>query len=324
MLSEMSAGLLSIEDTDHFNSGLSPYFQHVLSLFESAAGYSFAADFARLALAAIPHNLSEDRAETQDDILSSLFTAELNCSRYAAAYTALTQLTDVQLQETSAMVWIDAILGQKTLPRLEATESIRLLQRLPLDLHPHIARVVDDHLTALAQKQASIPGQSGRIWPNENGMDYLKILHALRVRRQDYRGAVSVLLDRLHLVKKSSQARNDPRAIVLRHTLLALINALSCVAPDEAYILTPIRESMPNTTNVNLDPEGRDMETGWKTRKRVIITLEDLRREYQQLLDKCSRIERGDFDFDAGSEDEEDESEFVGASGTNGVVAMEF
>lgn len=111
---------------------------------------------------------------------------------------------------------------------------------------------------------------------------------------------------------------------MLRHTLLALINALSCVAPDEAYILAPAQKSAEDSPNVHRDAEGRNVETGWKRRRRIIITLEDVRREYQQLLDQCSRIERGDFDFDASTEDEGEENALEGATATNGGDAMEF
>lgn len=323
MLSDMSAGLLTVDDTDHFNSGVSRYFQHVLALFESAGAHSFVADFARLALAAVHHDDSKDSSECLDTLLCSLFTAELRCSRYAEAFTAMTQLNKEQLQESFATAWADALFSAESRPRLEARECITMLQRLPMDLHPHIARVVDHHLTALAQKQASLPGSSGRIWSRDKGTDYSKILYALRVGRQDYRGALSVLMDRLRLIKKSDQARDDPRATALRTVLLALINTLSCVSPDEAYILTPIKDSTANNPIVHRDVDGRDMATGWKPRTRTIITIEDLRREYQHLLDKCSRIERGDFDFDTGMEDEEDESEYEEATVTNGVDAME-
>ena len=320
MLDDMSAGLLTIDDTDNFHSGISRYLEHISKLFDTAHAHSFAAHFARLALATLPHDKSEDVRAYRDDILLCWFAAELECSRYISAYTALTQFSNEKLQEKSAIAWADAILGRRFVPRLEATEIIHLLQRLPLDLHPHITRVVDDHLTTLAQNQASAPN---RIRADNSGTDYSRILYALRVGRQEYRGAISVLLNRLHTVKKSGHARNDPRAMVLRNTLLALINTLSCMAPEEAYIVTTIQESAVNAMVFGQDADGRDMQTGWKARKRIIITLEDLRREYQQLLDECSRIERGDFEFDAGTDDEDNESEFEGATVVNGVDAME-
>lgn len=39
-------------------------------------------------------------------------------------------------------------------------------------------------------------------------------------------------------------------------------------------------------------------------RRRVVVTLEDLKREYQDVLDRCSRVERGDFDFEIEEDDE--------------------
>lgn len=323
MLDDMSAGLLTIDDTENFHSGISRYLEHISRLFDTARAPSFVAHFARLALAALPPDNSEEVEAYRNDILSCWFAAELQCSRYTAAYTALTQFSNEKLQERSAIAWADAILGRRSTPRLEATEIIHLLQRLPLDQHCHTTRAVDGHLTTLAQKQASVPGLSSRTLADNNGADYWKILYALRLGRQEYRGAVSVLMKRLNTVKESSHARNDPRAMVLRNTLLAIINTLSCMAPEEAYIVTTIPESAVNTMDFGQDADGRDMQTGWKARTRVIITIEDLRREYQQLLDKCSRIERGDFEFDAGTDEEDNESELEEAALNNGGDAME-
>lgn len=43
-------GLISLDQRNYFNAGLSMYYQHVLFLFEKAKAHSFVADFARLAL----------------------------------------------------------------------------------------------------------------------------------------------------------------------------------------------------------------------------------------------------------------------------------
>ena len=43
--------------------------------------------------------------------------------------------------------------------------------------------------------------------------------------------------------------------------------------------------------------------------RRVIITLEHLRREYQSELDRVSRIERGDWEFGLLDDDEVDHDE---------------
>ena len=48
------------------------------------------------------------------------------------------------------------------------------------------------------------------------------------------------------------------------------------------------------------------MDIGSRKKRRVIVTLDDVRREYQKVLDRCSRIERGDWEFGALDSDEAD------------------
>lgn len=306
-LNDMSAGLLSLMDVEYFNNGMPLYYQHVLELFEAAGSCTQMAAFARLALQSMAPGQKEPVPNFRSNILSRLFTAELKDSRFMAAFDALIQFSDTALQKKSLVSLITAIID----PRISNTTpsgALRTLQRLPIALFPHLAAHMDQHLSALAKKQISVTdmGSTG-----SGHVDYLKILHAMRVSQGDYRGSLSVLLDRVRLVKKSSRARGDPQATELRRALLALINAMTCVEPDEAYILTDVDEQMNGRQkSVATGDMDVDASAGVKKRKRIILTLDNLRREYQKVLDRCSRIERGDFDFgaDVDSEDEEDEA----------------
>lgn len=323
-LHEMSAGLLSRMDADSFYNGIPRYFQHVLALFESARAFAHAADFAHLALQALRPGQKEPTFSFKSEILSRLFTAELKCSRFPAAFTALAQFIDYALQKSAVIALVDAILSS-TFSITGLVGGLRLIETLPIGLHPQLSRHIDQHLAALAKKQKSIPSLRNQLWTSDGEIDHLMILHAYRIAQKDYRGAVAVLLDRLRLIKKSSQARNDPEAIQIRHALLALINALGCVAPEEAYLLTDVEQPRQNNSlPVKSGDNAESRKRGPTERKRIIITLDDLRREYQQLLDKCSRIERGDFDFEMdehGSED--DEQDDHGAKGIRNGDAME-
>jgi nuclear pore complex protein Nup160 len=158
-------------------------------------------------------------------------------------------------------------------------------------MHPTIARHFDQHLLSLAKKPSA----------SDAKLDHLSVMHTVRLSQHDHRGAVIVLYDRLKLIRKSGRARSDPSATALRHVLLGLINLMSCVAPDEAYVLVDVDDHKSADTEDERDANSLKM----KKRRRVIITLDDLRKEYQAVLDKCSRIERGDFDF--GVVDDEDE-----------------
>lgn len=181
----------------------------------------------------------------------------------------------------------------------DASGGMQQLLRLPLGLHPTLSQHVDEALAGLAHRRT----RSG--WPDGTANDYLRILQAYRLARNDFRGSVSVLFDRLGLLRKSAAARNDPAAKGLRHALLALVNMLACVDPDDAYILAEAPEEGSDAANGGHD--GGDEVTGWKRRKRIIVTLDDLRKEYQALLDQCSRFERGDYEFGLDEEEEEED-----------------
>lgn len=324
-LHEMSAGLLSRMDADAFYNGIPRYAQHVLALFENARAFAHAADFAHLALQALPAGQKEPTFAFKSEILSRLFTAELKCSRFLAAFTALAQFSDRTLQKSAIIALVDAVLSP-TSSTTGLLGAVKLLTSLPIGLHPQLSRYVDQHLVGLAKKQKSISALQHLLWTSESEVDYVTVLHAFRIAQKDHRGAVAVLLDRLRLLKKSSQARNDPEATQIRHALLALINALSCMAPDEAYLLTDVDDaSEPNGVMVPRVADGVDGKDNSRPRKRIIVTLDDLRTEYQQLLDKCSRIERGDFDFDMDEQesDDDDKEDFRGAGGIHHGDAME-
>jgi nuclear pore complex protein Nup160 len=134
----------------------------------------------------------------------------------------------------------------------------------------------------------------------------------------------------------------------LRHELLALINLLACMEKIEAYIVVEQtqqsarrassgnrRDSSAGQGDTAMDGlapadtlhadaslgdsiQSRRGSTGpfsqsrpdERSVKRVIITLEDLRREYQGELDRVSRIARGDWEFGVvAAEPEESDGE---------------
>lgn len=300
---EISAGLLSNDQAASFFDGMPKYLEHILSLFEDQSAFSFAAEFAREALDAVKEDQHEPIVNFKQDIVLRLFNAELACHRYGAAFDILERFDDPLLQRNSCMDLIDAMLGGAQ--SLSSTATIvAAIQALPWSDNPQLAAQLDTHLTSLASKQDSLP--SSALWLKSSTVDYLSILQAIRLSRDDYRGAMRCLFDRLRLVQRSSRSRADPQSTSYRHALLALINVVTCVESNEAYVVADINHD-PRLGGVGikrkagLDDSDR-REKPAKQRKRIVITLEDFRREYQQVLDKCSRIERGDFEL--GDEDD--------------------
>lgn len=309
-MTKLSSGLLSAQEASHFNNGLPSYYDHIASLFESQSAFSDATVFLQLALDSLENDKDEPAPNFKQSILLRLFSSEVKCSRFERAYDALVQFTDPVLQRASTIDLTDAMLDA-TSSLTDASGVVQQIQMLPLDSQPKLAFTIDQHIASLAKKQTTIPSAGG-LWLSSSTVDYLSVLHALRLSRKDYRGAACVLFDRLRITQKSGRARSDPQAVALRHALLALINTMTCVNEDEAYIITNTSDD-PRMGGTSLK-RMRDRESSsvgrMRKRQRVVITLDDLRREYQQVLDRCSRIERGDFEF--GQEDEEDEDEDEG------------
>lgn len=307
----LSAGLLSMIEAACFNNGLPVYLYHITTLFDSAKAYNEAAQFANLTLEALQTGEKEPLPNFRSEVLSRLFNAELKLSRFDRAYNALVQLPDRALQRSSVTALINSILHPRS-SISGAQDAVETLQSLPWAMYPHLARQMDQHLGSLAKQQTSAGSKSPDWLASDAKLDYPTIMYSIRVSQKDYRGAVTVLYDSLRLIRRSARARHDPQATDLRHVLLALINVMACVAPEEAYILTEADEKIGfDSSHAHGEHDGGEGRAGTQKRRRVIVTLEDLRKEYQAVLDKCSRIERGDFDFEVDGEESEDEDDEV-------------
>ena len=321
-LTTLSCGLLTAHEANAFYNGLPLYFHHILTLFESASAYSQVALYAHLTLQSLTSSTKEPSPGFKQDTLARLFTAQVRTSQFPSAFSTLTQFTDFALQRASCTSLINAILDPASI--LTPSSSVQLLQSLSWSLYPHLSGHLDTHLTTLAKRQTSLPSQSSPFANLSTPPDYLSILYALRTSQNNYRGAVSVLYDRLRLIQQSGKARGDPKATALRHALLGLINAMSCMGKEERWIITNVVDHRSSRRGLGglrggvnglkgAEGEGEPEEEGSRKRRRIIVTLADLRREYQATLDRCARVERGDFEFD-----EEEEEDGMEADGVNG------
>lgn len=123
-----------------------------------------------------------------------------------------------------------------------------------------------------------------------SGPPYHQILYSFRISRGNFRGAASILHERLQRLKSTSSKIHDPSDESLSQCYLMIINALSSVAKDDAYILADQR----------IDDSASASWTIGKAKKmlkRQIITLDTLRKEYQAELDRVAAIESGQFPF---------------------------
>lgn len=264
-----SSGLLDDTEWNLLHTGPARYYCHIVSLFERVKGYSYVLEFAGLAVQ-FSHS-SEDAALVRTEMLSRQFNAAAATSRFDLAHSSLLSMKDKAMRSSSL---------RKLLDRMCETHHTQDLMSLPFP------GLEDDIDSILAQKCKAIMDVL-------NGTPYHQILYSWRITHNDYRGAASVLLDRIQKLKHAGEGDrfigDDVLDTPVTKQYLLLINALSCVDPNQAWIFME-ELPPPNTRDAKFQGE------------RKVITLADLRKQYQEELDRIAAIQNNQFGFEAGDD----------------------
>lgn len=272
-----SSGLLDDTEWNLLYAGLPRYYYHIVSLFDKDKSYSFVIDFARVALQSISAGAKDDYImDLRTELHSRFFNAALQTSRWDMAYSALMLFTDHALQLSS--------LRSLVFRMCESSSATELLDLPFIGLQSEVDDILSQKCQAIVDVNVGVP--------------YHKILYAWRIHRNDFRGAAAVSLERLQRLQQSGDgdkvSNHGPGADELETPVtrqyLQLINALSCVDPKQAWILS---EPLPSKTTT-----GGSHASG----KRKVVTLEDARKGYQEELDRIAAIENNQFAFAGGDE----------------------
>ncbi|CAN8098630.1 unnamed protein product [Discula destructiva] len=254
-----TGGLLDEMEKNLLNSGLANYYAHVVSLFDRHKAFSFVIDFARLSLQ-FAHG--PDARAMQVEMSSRLFTASTSISRFEMAHAILLSMSDRALQHSCL---------KKLVERMCETAQTSELIALPFS---GLQQEVDDILNQKCKATMEVT----------RGTPYHKILYSWRITHNDYRGAAAVLHDRLLKLQQAGEDADlsgvDMLDTSVTKQFLMLINALSCVDPKQAWITV---EGIPD----------RGTEDG--AAKRKVVTLAELRRQYQAELDRIAAIQNNQF-----------------------------
>ena len=249
-------------DAACFGHGLPTYYTHIINLFTNAHHPTQVAQFARLALQLLPSKLGDSQDQSMKiSLIESLFHGSLSTTDIPAAYSALTR----HPSSTGSLLptFIEALL----------TKPTALPQLLSLPFPPSFHAPID---AILAQQNNP------------------KILAAWRMHHNDFRGAAAALLPNLqqsqmqlqHRVKRNAERELD-------ESYLTVINLLACAGKDEGWVLSGGSASGVAGDGIGGfgKPEGA---------KRRVVTLQDVRANYQKELDRRSVIENGWYDFGGG------------------------
>jgi nuclear pore complex protein Nup160 len=268
-----SAGFLDDIEKNSLNAGLPKYYAHIVSLYDRQNIFSFVIDFGRLSLQFItPGNDDNDNASLRSDMYNRLFSSAVQTARFDLAHSTLALFTDQAVQHSSLRTLVTKM--------CETAYAAQLIELPFIGLQDTVDEI-------LAQKCQSIVDVNV-------GIPYHKILYAWRIKRGDFRGAASTSLERLQRLQQSG---DGDRAIgdggletPVTKQYIALINTLSCVDPKQAWILSEELPLKPGQSKRESQP------------KRKVVTLDDIRKEYQGELDRIAAIENNQFAFAGGDE----------------------
>lgn len=259
-----SAGYLDDIEKKALNAGLPAYYAHIVSLYDQLNIFSFVIDFARLSLQFMKPG-SDDKSRS--DMNSRVFSAAIQTARFELAHSTLALFTDQAMQYSSLRMLVAKM--------CESSYTAQLIELPFLGLQDAVDKI-------LAQKCLSIVDVNV-------GIPYHKILYAWRIKRGDFRGAASISLERLQRLQQSGQGDkalgDDGLETPVTKQYIALINALSCVDPKQAWILSEELPLRPGESKRGAQP------------KRKVVTLDDVRKEYQGELDRITAIENNQFSF---------------------------
>lgn len=262
-----SNGLLSPIEAAHFGQGTPVFYTHIINLFDSSSHPTQSAQFAQLALHAIPPTPTDDHdLATTENLLTSLFHASLNTTDIPTAFSALIRHPNPKETLLSALL-------RKLLSDQSLTQTLLTLP-FPPKLHDTI-----DSILVSAQPPAP------------------KVLAAWRMHHDDFRGAAAALLPSLQhqqraarsgrpLLQRAGKGAETEKS--LDESYLSVINLLACAGEGEDWLLSGGGSG---------DRSGGRAGGGGGGAKRELITLHDVRASYQRELDRRSILETGRFEF---------------------------
>ncbi|KAI1265054.1 nucleoporin Nup120/160-domain-containing protein [Xylariaceae sp. FL1019] len=266
-----SSGLLDDEEWNLLFNGAPRYYAHILSLYEKQKAYSFVVDFAQLALQFI-NKKTPDADLIRTEVQSRLFSAAAALSRFELAHSTLVAMKDRALQHSFLRTLI-----QKMCDNLHNTELVALS-------FPGLQNAVDEILEQKCEETVDVI----------TGVPYHQILYSWRIKRNDYRGAAAILLDRIQKLRQLGEGDQltgeDMLDTVITRQYLMLINVLSCVEVKQAWVTT--EDVLPQSHGKGVALRG----------KRKVVTLADIRKEYQDELDRIAAIQNNQFGFAADDE----------------------
>ncbi|KAK4218712.1 hypothetical protein QBC37DRAFT_304907 [Rhypophila decipiens] len=266
-----SAGLLDDTEWNLINSGLSNYYAHIVNLYDKQKAYSFVIEFSRLALQFAKGRAGEAQG-IKTEMLSRLFMASIAICHFEAAHWALLLMEDEAMQKSYLRRLVEKM--------CETRQNTELIN-LPF---AGLQKKVDEILLEKCRATKDVI----------NGLPYHQVLYAWRISHNDFRGGAAILLDRLQKLRQMGEGdklgAEDALDTQVTRQYLLLINALSCVKPQEAYILEDIQ---PEEVTVNGNGNNHNHSTNGvaPAKDEEVLDDDDLENQLDDLVKRLDKVD---------------------------------
>lgn len=312
-----SAGLLDDTEWNLLNSGLASYYAHVVSIYDRQKAYSYVVEFARLALQFVQTASPDTISFIKTEMLSRLFAASTATSHFDVAHTALLSMEDESMQRSYLRRLVERM--------CESGQNAELINLPFSGLQTKVDDILLEKCKGVKDIMNGVPYHqilyAWRISHNDYRGGAAILLDRLQKLRQAGEG------DRV--------GTDDALDTQVTRQYLLLINALSCVPAKEAYILEDVptlraeRSKQDGAASDELEdhigllaerldaemkvhqpgklPEDEQTLLGRMTQfsarhhdsgqPRQFLTLADVRKQYQQELDRIVAIQNNQFGF---------------------------
>ncbi|KAF8468171.1 nucleoporin Nup120/160-domain-containing protein [Kalaharituber pfeilii] len=283
-----------------FGNGLALYYVHVARLFEEVEQWGVVVEFCRAALLTLADKANDESLKM--GILSKMFQACLNISSFDEAYLTLMQYNNKTLQLSALISLLDAM--------VEQGQGLRLTTYPFIDLQDEVDSALLQRCHTIIDVTASPP--------------FHQVLYAWRIQRGDFRGAASILHQRLQRLKTASvghhhgaaaapgvgMGADHPEARNVTDGFLALLNVLGCLDEDQAWVLS---ENRTDAENLGGGEEGSEPGTekkrarkgeSWEgvgkggvsgPRRRQVVTRKEVEEEYRREVERQAAFMYGAF-----------------------------
>ncbi|KAK6335589.1 hypothetical protein TWF696_002357 [Orbilia brochopaga] len=248
--------LFTSVEISYLCAGLSKFYFHVAEIFEHRRQYDEVVVFSELAYEALPQHLDEDGVSLRSDILARQFSAALQVPNYGSAYSALINYSDKALQHHG--------LRSLIISMCEHHEAEAMCQFDFPGLHEDVDSVLEHQYEQIREVTAA-------------EVPYHKIAYAWRILKGNRRGAATVLYDQLKKLQGCLTNAQRYSGKEVRDAYLGLLNVLSLVPKEQAYVFTRLHAEQ--------ESSGVHFVDGTKLKRRV-VTLDNIREEYQEEVRK--------------------------------------